>query len=214
MGRIVARYDYTDSKGNPTFRKIRREGKRFQMRCACWQDSKGVWHYRDGVPDEKFNLWIRALYKLPEVVAALRVDATVWWCEGEKDTESLIALGLTATTTPNPSDLWDDQARWFTRYRSQSEVIVVCDQDEHGGWWGWERYTALIRVGVDPRRITVIAPRSPLHKDVTDVIEATGSLDAVRVVRLDRLEACAARYTATRAVRYAAYASPAPPETE
>lgn len=198
MSRIVARYEYLDVKATPRIRKIRREGKRFEMRSADWQDSKGVWQYRNGITDEQYGFWLKALYRLPEVVAALRVDATVWWAEGERDTDSLAGLGLTATTTPNPSELFDDQARWFTKYRSQSEVVVVCGQDEHGGWWGWERYQALLRVGVVARRISVVAPRSPVHKDVTDVLKATGSLDALRSVRLDRLRACAERYAARR----------------
>jgi len=120
-GRIVARYDYLNSKGSPQIRKIRREPKTFMIRS--WDSEAEMW--LSGLRDNRFAFWTRALYKLPELVAALRVDVPVYWCEGEKDAETLLALGLTATTTPNPSELWDDQCRWFVKFRSQSEVMVM-----------------------------------------------------------------------------------------
>src|SRR6266545_4245158 len=109
-GRIIARYDYTNVKGEPRIRKIRREDKRFEMKS--WDEDSG--RYRSGITDERFGWSTRAMYRLPELVAALRVDATCWWTEGEKDADSLAALGLTATSTwQGASGLWDDQARWF-----------------------------------------------------------------------------------------------------
>ncbi len=149
-GRIVARYDYLNSKGSPQIRKIRREPKTFMIRS--WDSEAEMW--LSGLRDNRFAFWTRALYKLPELVAALRVDVPVYWCEGEKDAETLLALGLTATTTPNPSELWDDQCRWFVKFRSQSEVMVMLDNDLHGGWWGWERYTGLLRWGWTPAAST------------------------------------------------------------
>jgi hypothetical protein len=204
-GRKVTNYDYTNVKGELRFRKkrIERDGqKSFSMYSATRQDEHGLWHFRRGITDERIWAWIRSLYQLPEVVAALRTDLPVWWCEGEKDADNLAATGLVATSTPNPSELWDDQARWFTKYRTQSEVIVVCDQDLHGGWWGWERYTRLLRVGVDPSRITVVTPKSRRHNDVTDVLEAGLGVDGLRVVDLGRLERAAAQYSAARAASY------------
>lgn len=205
---IEARYIYTDAKGQARFKKLRFTGKRFKLRSADWLDRKGIWHYRDGITDRHGLFWTRALYRLPEVIAALKLNEPVWWCEGEKDAEAVARMGICATTTANPSDLYDDQARWFARYGSTSHVYVVCDQDEHGGWWGWERYTALLRVGVDPSRITILTPAWRLYKDVSDVIEATGSASAMRVVDLGAIEDCATRYGAARAAAYAASATP------
>ncbi|MFC7494526.1 MULTISPECIES: hypothetical protein [unclassified Nocardioides] len=196
-GRIVARYDYTNSKGDLRLRKLRFDPKGFLMRS--WDSDREKW--RNGVSDERQRFWMLALYKLPELVAALRVDVPAWWCEGEKDAETLLRLGLTATTTPNPSELWDDQCRWFTKFRSQSEVMLVLDNDLHGGWWGWERYTGLLRLGVAPDRIHVLAPPYRFN-DVTDMVEAGRSPSDMRRVDLARLEKAAHAYTAARARSY------------
>lgn len=201
-GRIVANYDYLNVKGEPRLRKVRLDPKGFRMRSADWQDDQGHWWYRSGVTDERFEFWTMALYRLPEVVSALRVDVPVWWCEGEKDVHALETLGVVATTTPNPSDLWAAQCRWFLKYGTSSDVIVVCDQDEHGGWWGWERYTGLIEVGVDLSRITVVTPKSRVHKDAADVVGAGLGLVGFRRVNLVHLQTCAERYGTARAAAY------------
>ena len=38
------------------------------------------------------------LYRLPEVIQAVKAGETVFICEGEKDVDRLRSLGLTATT--------------------------------------------------------------------------------------------------------------------
>lgn len=201
-GRIVARYDYTNVKGEPRIRKLRFDPKGFRMKSA-YQAADGTWGYTTGINDERMLFSTRALYKLPEVVAALRVDVPVWWCEGEKDADSLVALGFSATSVWQGSDLYWNQAEWFIKYRSQSDVIVVCDNDLPGGWFGWERYRALIDLGVVASRIVVLAPPRPRkYNDVTDLLEAGGRPSDLRVVDLDLLRCAAERYGASRAARY------------
>lgn len=206
MSRIVAQYDYTNAKGEPRIRKVRYDPKAFKMQSAYrWPD--GPWQYTNGIADERVEWSTRALYRLPEVIAALRVDVPIWWCEGEKDVDSLAILGFTATSIwQGTSGLYVTQVEWLTRYRTQSDVIIVCDNDPPGGWFGWERYRTLTEVlEVEPRRITVIAPpvriRSPLN-DVTDAIEAGLRPSDFRQVDLDRLQVAAERYGAARAARY------------
>lgn len=199
---IEAQYIYEDHTGTPRFKKIRFTGKRFKMRSASWVGNDGRWHYRDGISPMVEMFWTKALYRLPQVIVALKDDNPVWWCEGEKDAESVEALGICATTTPNPSDLWDDQARRFARYHSRSRVVVVVDQDLHGAWWGLERVTRLLSAGVEPGRISVRAPLFPGCKDVTDHLGMGLPLSALREVDLDRLHTAAERYSAARACRY------------
>lgn len=204
-GKVVARYVYESAKGEPRLRKLRFDPKAFRMQswllCGTETDEP-YWSWLNGVSPERYGFWIQAMYRLPELVAALRVDVPIYWCEGEKDADLLAGLGLTATTTPNPSELWDDQALWFTKYRSQSKVMVVCDADMHGGWWGWERYQALLRVGVAADRIHVVAPPYG-SKDVSEAAEAGRDPTVMRSVSLGRLEKVAGRYSAERARRYA-----------
>ena len=199
---IEAQYIYVDYAGTPRFKKIRFTSKRFRLKSATWVDAKGVWHYRDGISPMVEPFRIKSLYRLPEVIAALKANEPVWWCEGEKDAESVVALGICATTTDDQNTLWDDQARRFTKYRSRSPVVVVVDQDLPGAYFGWEKVTTLLSVGVEPDRISVKAPLFPGAKDVTDHLEMGLPLSALREVDLDRLRSAAERYSTARAALY------------
>lgn len=214
-GRKVATYLYTDVMGTPKIRKIRYENKNFPTFFATSVDpDSGLMRWSPRKHDGIWPFCIKALYKLPEVVAALRVHDPVWWCEGEKDAENVAATGLVATTTPTTSEIYDSQAEWFTKFNTRSEVVVVCDQDQHGGWWGWQRYVNLVRMGVEPDRIRIVAPpwRPPFMAkgtDVSDVLEAGLSLGDLRSVEPERLRECAAQYRASRAQSYMGF-RPAP----
>ena len=45
------------------------------------------------------------LYRLPELLAAPATEP-IWICEGEKDANSVAALGLIATTNPGGAGKW------------------------------------------------------------------------------------------------------------
>lgn len=201
-------YVYTTPKGEPRIRKVRRENpKRFFMYSwtVC---GDGVGRWLRGIRDHQVEWSMKALYRLPEVVAALRVDCPVYWCEGEKDADSLAALGFCATSTwQGASSLNWQQADWFTKYHTSSDVLVICDNDAPGGWFGWERYKTLLSMEVGPERVTVIAPplrlkRVGLINDVTDALDAGLSINDFRVVDLDRLRKHAENYGVQRAARY------------
>lgn len=199
---IEAQYIYRNAKGQPRFKKIRWSGKRFQMKSADWVDAKGVWHYRPGISPMVEPFWVTSLYRLPEVIAALKAHEPVWLVEGEKDADNAVGHGVCATTTPNPSDLYQDQMRWFSRYHSRSPIVVVADQDVPGAYFAWEKVTTLLSVGVAPERITVKAPLFPGCKDLSDHLDMGLPLSALREVDLDRLSDAAERYSAERASRY------------
>jgi hypothetical protein len=84
-GRIVATYDYKDADGRLLYQVCRYEPKRFQHRQP---DGTGGWIHEGS--DR------RVLYRWPELIAY--PDATVFVCEGEKDSNNVGALDLTATT--------------------------------------------------------------------------------------------------------------------
>ena len=68
-------------------------------------------------------------YRLPELCAA-PVTTTVYFCEGEKDTDALHALGLLGTTCSEgaPNGWRDELARWF----KDRNVVVLPDNDDVG----------------------------------------------------------------------------------
>lgn len=202
-GRIEAIYDYPNAKGEPRIRKVRREGKQFRMQSAHWSEPAQRYFWVSGIRDYRAEWSYRALYRLPEVVAALKTDEPVYATEGEKDADALCSLGVVATSHWQGADEFCfDQARWFSRYGSRSPVFVMCDNDLAGAWSGWLRYTTLIAAEVSRSRLGVVAPPRRL-KDAHDALDAGLSLGDFRRVRLARLEKAAKTYAASRRQRYA-----------
>ena len=128
-------YAYSVLKGErPDGQKVFLRGRRVQG-TDDWQLAKqedelyrlsGLETYRKGTGDEP-----DVLYHLPELIAdmAARPDDTVFICEGEKDVETLRALGQIATTNPNGALNWKDE--FSERFRGRKVVILV-DNDNNG----------------------------------------------------------------------------------
>jgi hypothetical protein len=211
---IEARYDYPNAAGQPRIRKLRYTGKRFKMQSAYqWPD--GSWHFTTGT-DARFEWSLRALYRLPSLIAALKLDAPAFLCEGEKDADavnaSLMGAGFATSHWQGADTFEPGQAEWFTGYGSRSPVTIVCDNDAAGAWCGWLRYSTLREVGVSKRRLRVVA--APWDgrrlKDAADALAVGVPLCEFRSVRLRSLRDAAERYSASRTARYA---FPAPAST-
>ena len=115
-------YTYTDKDGNPLYRQIR--------------------YYKDGKKNfyiEKFadGKWLkgadnveRALYKLPLVINAVKKAEKIYIVEGEKDVETLIKKGKTATTIAGGANQkWLDS---YTEHLKGSDIIILPDNDKPG----------------------------------------------------------------------------------
>ena len=160
--RIVRAYPYEDAAGKLLFQSVRFDPKDFSQRRP---DGKGKWIWNlDGVP--------RVLYRLPELLAADKAD-WVFVVEGEKDADSLAALGLIATTNPQGAGKWgklfDDSALdgW--------KVAIIPDRDKPGQAHGLD--VAAKRHGKSAVVKIVDLPSMPPkpdgkpRKDVSDWIE-------------------------------------------
>ncbi len=113
--KIVAEYNYADENGTLLFQCVRYEPKDFKQRRP---DGKGGWVWNlDGVR--------LVLYRLPEVVKA----SEVWIVEGEKDCDTLAALGLCVTCNPLGAEKWRDEYNEALRGKS---VVIVPDNDAPG----------------------------------------------------------------------------------
>lgn len=113
VGKEVASYVYTDEHGAYLYERVRYDPKRFAIR------TKQGW----GLSDTR-----RTLYRLPDVVKAVRRGEVVWIVEGEKDVESLRRIGVCGTTAGG-SGQWHFQ---FPRFFVGAEVVVCFDRDEAG----------------------------------------------------------------------------------
>lgn len=153
--KIVATYDYVDENGALIFQVVRYEPKSFAQRRP---DGKGGWLYNlDGVQ--------RVLYRLPDVLKAKERGETIFITEGEKDTESLRALGLTATTNPHGANKWRDE---YSETLRGAHVVIIPDKDEPG-----RRHAEQIAKSLYGKAASVkIAELPGAGKDVSDWLAA------------------------------------------
>jgi hypothetical protein len=127
-GKIVATYDYKDEDGILLYQVVRFQPKRFVQRRP---DRNGGWIYN-------MNGVRRVIYQLPRLrhmVAGATSGAgqpDIIICEGEKDSDALMSLGIAATTNVGGAAKWrDDYTRQLVGIGVRS-VAVLPDNDDAG----------------------------------------------------------------------------------
>jgi len=157
-GKIVAEYNYADEQGKVLFQAVRYDPKDFRQRRP---DGKGGWIWNlDGVQLVPFNL--------PEVMKGKSVIVV----EGEKDCETLIAWGLTATTNAQGAGKW---RREYNHHFKGKRVVVLPDNDDPG-----RRHAegvALALHGIAEIVKVVELPGLPVKGDVSDYVKQGGTRD-------------------------------------
>lgn len=115
LGELEKVYDYTDANGTVVFQVCRFEGKQIRLRQP---DSNGgyIWNIKGVAPIP---------YNLPAVTKA----HTIYICEGEKDCDTLNALGYTTATNSNGAGKWNSILNKFFK---DKEVVILPDNDEPG----------------------------------------------------------------------------------
>lgn len=167
--KFVASYDYTDESGNLLFQKVRlvdENGKKtFRQRKP---DGNGQWIYNAAdVP--------KVLYNLPAVIDAKKSGAPIWVVEGEKDANTLIDLGIVATTMPNGAGSWLDLHT--ETLAGATTVEIIADHDEVGIQHAVDVCRRLRAAGCEAQ--VWICPQ---HKDITDHVEAGYGIDELEPV--------------------------------
>jgi DNA polymerase I-like protein with 3'-5' exonuclease and polymerase domains len=171
-GRRAATYLYRNHLGAPhtkVEKRITSKAKHAQYPQSFFVDGEWV--------SKKPAGWLKAPYYLPEMLAALAKSPStdVFIPEGEKDAETLIALGLIATTSSegatNPKSRkggnWTPELnKWFTGVR---RVFILEDNDESGRAFAREKARAL--AGIVPDIRIVSFPDAPESEDVTYWLE-------------------------------------------
>lgn len=155
-------------------------------------------------PEEK-----RILYRLPEVLDAVRAGGPVWVHEGEKCADAAAALGAAATTNPFGAGKWLDS--YTDTLRGASLVVIVADHDAAG-----YRHALDVAARLDAAGIPVAVQRPDVDEvkaDIVDHLDAGGTLGTLRdcdpAAELGRLEqaaldALSRRLAALRAEGYTA----------
>lgn len=115
----VATYDYHDEDGKLLFQVCRFEPKDFRQRRP--NGTGWTWALSDTR---------RVLYRLPEVLES----DTVWLCEGEKDAESLAALGLCGTTSPQGAGKWPGLVdKYHIHEPLRDKIICILPDNDQAG---------------------------------------------------------------------------------
>lgn len=123
------------------------------------------------------------LYRLPELFGS-SIDVLVHLCEGEKDADTLAALGLITTTNPNGAQHWNED---YSRVLAGRHVVVYEDNDDAG-----RARTKRIAKSLRKYAASISVVRfedMPEKSDVTDFIRSGHTLDdlQIRTQKLDEL---------------------------
>lgn len=116
---IDVTYPYVDEAGTLLYEVVRWKPKRFQQRKP---DGNGGWEWKLG--DVR-----RVLYRLPELIEAVKTGRRIYLPEGEKDCEAIIAAGAFATTNVGGAQAWKPEYVDFLR---GAHVFIVADRDGPG----------------------------------------------------------------------------------
>lgn len=117
--RIEAVYPYYDENGVYQYSKIRFEGKKIIYAVIDEKNNT----YKVGKGNIK-----NTLYRLPELLQAIKNNEPVYIVEGEKDADALSMCGCTATTAGSVSD-WKKE---YSRFFKGAKVYILPDNDEPG----------------------------------------------------------------------------------
>ncbi len=125
-GKFVCAYPYTDENGSVLFEACRYElpdGKKtFSLRQPAPDQPGGYKYTKEGAR--------LVLYRLPEVLAAIKAGKPIFVVEGEKDCDNMAKLGYAATTNPMGAGKW--LAGEYSPSLSGADVYIIPDNDDVG----------------------------------------------------------------------------------
>ena len=120
--KVVATYNYLDEHGQLLYRKLRYEPKTFRIQRPD-PEHTGQWLWG-------LNSTRKILYRLPELIAAIKDERPIFAVEGERDVDVLYENGFPATC--NPMGAAEDWSAEYTSWFPDAEVIVIADKDDAG----------------------------------------------------------------------------------
>lgn len=117
--RIVKTYDYTDATGKLIFQVVRFHPKSFRQRQP---DGNGGWAWNmTGVE--------RVLYRLPQLIEAMKEKEIIFVVEGERDVHAAESIGLTATCNSGGAGKWEAQ---YAEALRGADCVIIPDRDQPG----------------------------------------------------------------------------------
>ena len=169
--KIIKVYPYTDESGALLFQVVRYEPKGFRQRRP---DGHGNWIWN--LQDTR-----RVPYQLPNLIKAVASGQTIYIPEGEKDVESLRAIGLAATTNPGGTNKWRDE---YSGYLHGADVVVLPDNHAEGREHADQIVTSLRSIA---KRIRILDigkhwAECPDKGDISDWLAGGGTAEKLRAI--------------------------------
>lgn len=175
---IVATYDYNDAREDLVMQVVRYANKDFRQRQP---DGKGGW------------LWsVKGCQVVPyRLHKWLEHSGTIYVVEGEKDVESLEALGLDATCNSGGAGKWKPE---HSKYLMGRDVVILADNDDAGRAHARAVAQSLDGIAISVRIIEL--PGLEPKGDVSDWIDNHGDAaePEIIVANLEQLVAQAELY--------------------
>jgi hypothetical protein len=161
--RKSASYTYEDEDGQKLF-QVRKKvpgdhGKPKSFSQFRWTGTRWVAGLNGTRP---------VLFRLPQVLEAVEVGATIHLAEGERDVLSLVEAGEVATCNPAGAGKWRPE---FSEVLRGADVVVHMDNDEAGRLHARQVHDSLSGVA---RSVRIV--RAATGKDITDHLKAGRSL--------------------------------------
>jgi 5S rRNA maturation endonuclease (ribonuclease M5) len=150
---LRAVYAYTDMWGELVYEKLRydtEDGKRFSYRRPNGNGG-WIWNLR-GIQ--------RPLFRLPQVLAAVKDGGTIFVCEGEKDVLVFEMVGEVATTSGGTKTWLPEHANTLA---GATNVIVIADDDTAGN-----KYAETVRASLEGKVGSVTIKKAKQGNDAAD----------------------------------------------
>ena len=169
MGKKIEKiYPYTDEAGNLLYEKVRFRFDDGSKSFANRQPDPSragdyVWNLKE--PAVR-----RVLYRLDDITKAVKKGEPVWLVEGEKDADTLVAMGVHATTMDGGAGKWDQS---YTDTLAGAHVEIIADNDEVGKQHALSVSEKLLAVGCTGCTIWI----SKYGKDITDHLKSGRTFD-------------------------------------
>ncbi len=169
-GKFVCAYPYRDETGKVLFEACRYQcpdgSKTFSLRQPDPSKPEGYKYTKDGAR--------LVLYRLPELLAAIKAGQPVFVVEGEKDCDNMAKLGHAATTNPMGAGKW--LAGDYSPSLTGADVYIIPDNDDvgrsHAGQVAQSVYKLAKRVRII--NLAKICAELPPKGDISDLFKLLG----------------------------------------
>lgn len=190
LGKMVKAYPYTDENGNALFEVCRFEYEEEGQRKKTFLQR----HYEPGHPKAKADGYVwnldgvrSVVYRLPEVAQAIKDGKTVYVVEGEKDADTMAALGYCATTNPGGASK-QGTSKWLpehTQALAGANVVILPDNDAAGLNDRQQVAKSLAAVCPSVKLLDLkrACPALPTKGDITDMLAMMGNAEGLKALK-------------------------------